>query len=151
MSGPEALQSPARKKFYWHTVLIVDDDPETLAALRRLLKREPYDVVTTDRPALALEWMTRKRVSLVVSDQRMPEMEGSLFLEEVWKKSPATRRLLLTAFPESLQGLPRSRRSLLTVMTKPWNDEELKNTLRSMLQDHEHAEEDGLRSGTPEW
>ena len=151
MSNPQVSPQPPQELFLWHTVLIVDDDPRTLASLRRLLEREPYDVVTTDRPGLALDWMTRKKVSLVISDQRMPEMEGALFLEEVWKKSPATRRLLLTAYPECIDALPQSQRSLLRVMAKPWNDQELKSTLRSMLRDHENAEEDELRSDTYEW
>lgn len=151
MSDTKVSPIPPQELFLWHTVLIVDDDPATLSALRRVLEREPYDVVTTDRPGLALEWMSKKRISLVISDQRMPEMEGALFLEEVWKKSPATRRVLLTAYPESLQSLPKSRRSLLQVMTKPWNDQELRKTIRRMLRDHESAEEEDLRSETSEW
>ncbi|MBI3857840.1 MAG: response regulator [Planctomycetes bacterium] len=139
MSNAKLAPVPQEDLTQWHTVLIVDDDLQTLAALRRLLEREPYDVVTTDRPGLALEWMSRKNVSLVVSDQRMPEMDGDLFLEEVWKKAPHTLRILLTAYPESVRAIPESRRSLLKVMSKPWNDEELKRALRSMLRGRESA------------
>jgi response regulator RpfG family c-di-GMP phosphodiesterase len=129
-SAPETL-------YHWHTVLIVDDDQETLSALRRLLDREPYDVITTDRPGLALEWMERKNISLAISDQRMPEMDGDLFLEGVWKKSPRTARLLLTGYPESIGGIPRSRRVLVSVMSKPWNDGILKRTIRHLLRERE--------------
>jgi DNA-binding NtrC family response regulator len=129
----------------WHTVMIVDDDPKVLAALRRALEREPYDVVTTGRPALALEWLERRNVSLVISDQRMPEMSGDLFLEGVWKKSPRTGRLLLTAYPESLNSIPGSRKSLLRVLLKPWDEVELKSTIRSMLQDRDDSCEEEFR------
>jgi response regulator RpfG family c-di-GMP phosphodiesterase len=139
MIGAEKLESTPETLYHWHTVLIVDDDPETLAALRRLLDREPYDVITTDRPALALEWMERKNISLAISDQRMPEMDGDLFLEGVWKKSPRTARLLLTGYPETIGSIPRSRRVLVRVMAKPWNDGILKRTIRYLLREREAA------------
>lgn len=141
MIGEAKLESGPETLYHWHTVLIVDDDAETLAALRRLLDREPYDVITTDRPGLALEWMERKNISLAISDQRMPEMDGDLFLEGVWKKSPRTARLLLTGFPESLGTIPRSRRVLVSVMAKPWNDGILKRTIRHLLREREAAME----------
>ena len=66
------------------TVLCVDDDPSVLSALRRLLRSEPYELVTVQSPQLALEWIEKGGVSLVLVDQRMPEMCGSDFavLEE---------------------------------------------------------------------
>ncbi|HLY10172.1 MAG TPA: response regulator [Planctomycetota bacterium] len=133
MIGSRPIETEPETLYHWHTVLIVDDDPETLSALRRLLDREPYDVITTDRPGLALDWMDRKDISLAISDQRMPEMEGDVFLEGVWKKSPRTARLLLTGYPETVGLIPKSRRTLLSVMAKPWNDGELKRTIRRVL------------------
>jgi DNA-binding NtrC family response regulator len=141
MISTERLDSPLETLYHWHTVLIVDDDSEVLSALRRLLDREPYDVITTDRPALGLQWMERKNISLAISDQRMPEMEGDLFLEGVWKKSPRTARLLLTGYPEAVGLIPRSRRLLLRVMAKPWNDDLLKRTIRRLLREQEAAME----------
>jgi response regulator RpfG family c-di-GMP phosphodiesterase len=141
MISTQRAESPLGALYHWHTVLIVDDDPEILVALRRSLDREPYDVVTTDRPGLALEWMGRKNVSLAISDQLMPEMAGDEFLEEVWKKSPLTARLLLTGYPERVDRIPRSRRLLIRVMTKPWDDFELKRTIRNLLREREGATE----------
>jgi DNA-binding NtrC family response regulator len=137
MMGTERTPARLRPLNEWHTVLVVDDDPKTLSALRRELDREPYDVVTTERPVLALEWLGRKDVSLVISDQRMPEMEGDLFLEGVWKKSPGTARLLLTGYPESVKAIPLSRRCLLKVLTKPWDSWQLKTTIRELLSERE--------------
>jgi response regulator RpfG family c-di-GMP phosphodiesterase len=127
--------------YHWHTVLIVDDEPPVLAALRRVLDREPYDIVTTDRPNLALEWMGRKSVSLAISDQLMPEMNGGDFLEEVSRQSPLTARLLLTAYPERVRRIPMVQQGLLQVMTKPWDDFELKRTIRSLLREREGSTE----------
>ena len=66
---------------------------------------------------------------------------ADLFLEGVWKKSPRTQRLLLTGYPESIGQIPRSRRVLVRVMAKPWNDGILKRTIRHLLRDQEAAME----------
>ena len=141
MISTRKKEAPMDSLYHWHTVLIVDDDPGVLGALRRALEREPYDVVTTDRPGLALDWMAHKNVSLVISDQRMPEMEGDVFLEEVWVRSPMTERLLLTGYPEQVEQLPAFRRGRLQVMLKPWDDDELKRTIRTLLREREGATE----------
>jgi DNA-binding NtrC family response regulator len=141
MIGIERTDAELETLYHWHTVLIVDDDPQALAALRRLLDREPYDVITTDRPALALDWLDRKDISMAISDQRMPEMPGDQLLEGIWKKSPRTARLLLTGYPEAVDRIPRSRRVLLSVMSKPWNDEFLKRTIRRVLREQEASME----------
>ena len=137
MIATQKLEAAAPALYHWHTILIVDDDREVLAALRRILDREPYDVVTTDRPGLALDWMSRKNISLAISDQLMPEMDGDRFLEEVWKNSPTTGRLLLTGHPERVKAIPPSRRSLLRVMLKPWEDVELRRMIRTLLRERE--------------
>lgn len=142
MRNTQLARTPSKSFVHWHTVLIVDDQAETLEALRRLLQREPYNVVTTDRPGLALAWLTTKNVSLVVSDQRMPEMDGDVFLEQVRKASPRTRLLLLTGYPDAVLRIPAARRSQLQVMTKPWIDERLKATVRTLLQELEEETEE---------
>ncbi len=141
MISTREQKAPLESLYHWHTVLIVDDDSRVLGALRRVLEREPYDVVTTDRPGLALDWMAHKNVSLVISDQRMPEMEGDRFLEEVWIRSPMTERLLLTGFPDQVERLPSFRRARLQVMLKPWDDDELRRTIRTLLREREGATE----------
>jgi len=141
MISTQRAESPLGSLYHWHTVLIVDDDPQVLAALRRVLDREPYDVVTTDRPALALEWMGTKNVSLAISDQLMPEMDGGEFLENVWRQSPLTGRLLLTGYPDRVGRIPMVKRGLLQVMTKPWDDLELKRTIRTLLREREGSTE----------
>lgn len=110
-------------------VLIVDDDPPTLAALRRTLASEPYAVVTSEHPKLALRWILRRQVSLVISDRRMPEMAGDRFLCQVRRMSPRTALVLLTAYPLAA-GPP-----FVTMLEKPWDDERLRRTLRGLLKD----------------
>jgi len=141
MIATQRAESGLGSLYHWHTVLIVDDEAQVLSALRRVLDREPYDVVTTDRPGLALEWMGRKTVSLAISDQLMPEMNGGDFLEEVWRQSPLTGRLLLTGYPERVRRIPLVQQGLLKVMSKPWDDFELKRTIRNLLREREGSTE----------
>ncbi len=125
----EPSEGPAPLLHDTPLVLIVDDDPRTLSALRRTLASEPYAVVTSEHPKLALRWILRRQVSLVVSDRRMPEMTGDRFLCQVRRMSPRTALALLTAFPEGA-GPP-----FVTVLEKPWDDEQLRQTLRGLLKE----------------
>ena len=65
-----------------HVVVLVDDEPEVLSALRRALRKEPHPVLATSRPAEALRWVEAIDVSAVVSDHRMPGMTGTELAED---------------------------------------------------------------------
>src|SRR5262245_24877530 len=94
-----------------HMVVLVDDEPAVLAALRRSLARERYLVLTTSRPHEALRWVEALDVSAVVSDERMPGMSGSELLRRVQDRSPATARIILTAFGAPVAQQPEARQS----------------------------------------
>ena len=127
-SSPDS-ESPGRPP----TVVVVDDDPQTLAALRRTLRKEPYRLLTSSNPRQVLDWVDDLEVSVVLSDHRMPLIEGIELLREVRLRSPRTRGLILTAFPGSL----RLDLGLLSwvgrVIPKPWEDEGLRSVLRELL------------------
>ena len=113
-------------------VVFVDDEREILASFRRLLRNEPYEIRTTTSPREALEWVDRGEASLVISDQRMPDMLGTTLLEKVGLRSPDTARVLLTGYPDStllLRDLPN--RPLL--LYKPWDGQTLRETIRDIL------------------
>lgn len=110
-------------------VLCVDDDPAILSSLRRVLRREPYEVETAEDPMRALERVAKGDVRLVIIDQRMPGMCGSEFAAEVRRISPDTVRVMLTAYPHHLSD------EVQWLVGKPWNDEALKLTLLQLLQD----------------
>ena len=123
-----------------HMVVLVDDEPEILAALRRSLAREPYLVLTTSRPKEALRWVESLDVSAVVSDERMPDMTGTELLARVSDRSPATARIILTAYAGPTAQLPRLRQSIECMIAKPWDDSMLRLALREFLSDRELAE-----------
>lgn len=115
-----------------HLVLCVDDEPRTLAALRRALRREPYEVVVTSNPWQALSWVDSRDVSLVISDQRMPEMSGREMIDEIRGRSPGTLCMILTAFPGSVAGPDPG-----LLLLKPWDDRQLRKTVRDLLYERE--------------
>ncbi|HUG11060.1 MAG TPA: response regulator, partial [Opitutaceae bacterium] len=81
-------------------ILCVDDETNILNALRRLLRPQGYRVLTALSGAEGLAIMADTRVDLVLSDMRMPEMDGSAFLEQVKARSPDTIRILLTGYAD---------------------------------------------------
>jgi len=120
-----------------HVVVCVDDEPAILSALRRTLRTEPYELLTTESPESALEWLNSRDVSLVITDQRMPGMIGTELLEEVLKRSPSTARILLTAYPGSTAATPGVGDGTECMISKPWDSVMLRKTIRQLLGDRE--------------
>ena len=79
-------------------VLIVDDDKDVLNTLRRILERREYQVATCDGPLAALERLESYAADLVLSDLKMPEMNGLQFLYQVKRKRPSVPVILITGF-----------------------------------------------------
>lgn len=109
-------------------VVCVDDERPVLAALRRLLRQEPYDLLTTERAEEALEWVERHPVRVLVTDERMPGMRGFELLRRVREVSPETTRVLLSAHSDDVpeEGLVHR------VLAKPWRNEELRAALSAL-------------------
>jgi CheY-like chemotaxis protein len=116
-----------------HTVLCVDDEAPVLDALRRVLRHEPYDVVTMARAEDALSFVQSHEVSLVVSDERMPGMAGRELLRQVRRRSPATARFLLTGYPEASMVEQSEALGIERLILKPWDDEGLRGAIRDRL------------------
>lgn len=114
-------------------VLCIDDEKPVLSALTRLLRREPYEVLTTDDPEQALDRVRSGGVSLVVADYRMPGMSGTSLLQVIKAASPSTIRVMLTGYPEDGWIRAAEENGLMRVCTKPWDDGEFKQILRDEL------------------
>jgi response regulator RpfG family c-di-GMP phosphodiesterase len=115
-------------------VLLVDDEAHILSALRRVLRREPYELLTAGSPQEALALLAERAVDVVVSDQKMPGASGVAFLREVAARHPRAKRILLTGWPEETPQREREGARLDAVLLKPWDEAELKDTLRRLAQ-----------------
>lgn len=120
-----------------HVVVCVDDEPAILSALKRSLRWEPYELLTTDSPENALRWVGSREVSLVITDQRMPLMEGTELCEEISRRSPSTARIILTAYPGDTMSSPGLRRRTECMISKPWDHMMLRKTIRQLLGERE--------------
>lgn len=120
-------------------VLCVDDESRTLAALQRTLRREPYELVGVESPQEALAWVDTRDVSLVITDQRMPEMSGSDLIEEIRGRSPSTLFVILTAYPGSLASDARGWSNVAELLLKPWDDHELRRVVRGLVEERGRA------------
>jgi PAS domain S-box-containing protein len=108
------------------SVLLVDDEPQVLIALEDLLS-DKFVVHKTTSPEGALELISRrKEISVVISDQRMPSMNGDELFSRLGESSDA-KRILVTGFAD-LTGVIRAvnEGKLFAYVTKPWDPDDLR-------------------------
>ncbi len=122
-------------------VLLVDDEEEILNAVGRDLRRHA-SVEKCTHPLEALQRMRSESYAVVISDLRMPEMNGLDFLSECAKINPQTQRILLTAYAD-LADLSESinRAKLNFLLTKPWEAADLQSAVTMALRNFETLQE----------
>jgi putative nucleotidyltransferase with HDIG domain len=119
-----------------HTVLFVDDEGNILKALQRLLRNEDMNVLCASRGQEALAILEQTPAQVVVTDQRMPEMSGVDLLSAVRERCPDIVRMMLTGYTEMKVAVEAiNQGEIYRLITKPWNDDELRATLRQAF-DH---------------
>jgi response regulator RpfG family c-di-GMP phosphodiesterase len=124
------------------TILCVDDEPNILASLQRLLRKHRFRVLCANSAAAGIAMLETETVDVVVSDMRMPQCNGTEFLERVRRQWPATMRLLLTGFADlgAIVGAI-NRGEIYRYITKPWNEEDFLLVVRDALGRRELVQE----------
>lgn len=127
------------------TILLVDDEPQVTDALKRALRREPYEILTATSGAAGLELLESHKVDVVISDEQMPGMSGSEFLSAVRKKFPHTIRMILSG-QASLEAAVRAinEGEVYRFFLKPCNPTDLIFTVQQALA-HKRLEEQSRR------
>lgn len=111
-------------------LLVVDDEPDLVQSVQDLLRFD-YRVLGATRASEGLKMMQGERVHIVMSDQRMPEMTGVEMLRRVKETHPDTIRLLFTAYADLNAVIDAiNQGSVYRYISKPWEVEDLKATLR---------------------
>ncbi|GLT22489.1 hypothetical protein GCM10007933_19490 [Zoogloea oryzae] len=105
------------------TLLLVDDESNILASLRRLLRREGYTILTATSGKEGLELLATHSVDVIISDQRMPGMTGVEFLRKAKDMAPDTVRMVLSGYTD-LQSVTDAinEGAIYKFLTKPWDD-----------------------------
>ncbi|MBI5233136.1 MAG: response regulator [Deltaproteobacteria bacterium] len=107
-------------------VLFVDDEENVLRSLKRLLVDEKVDIYTASSGKAGLEILKEGGFSVIVSDQRMPEMSGAEFLEKAKRISPDAVRIVLTGYADVNAAMDAiNKGGAYRYITKPWNDNDL--------------------------
>ncbi len=121
-------------------LLLVDDEPNVLSALSRLLRREGYTIMTASSPSEAFEHLAREPIQVIISDQRMQEMSGTEFLTRVRQRFPDTVRLVLTGYNE-LEPVTAAinRGDIYKFLSKPWDDDQLREHIREAFRMVKHT------------
>lgn len=121
-----------------YRVLMVDDDPNVLAGLRRSLRQENYEVLTAEGSAEALAILQKSTVDLIVTDEGMPGMTGTELLARVRELHPDTLRILLTgkgSFEVAMEAVNQGE--VFRLFAKPCNPVELALAIRQALKQKE--------------
>ncbi len=116
------------------TLLFVDDEANILSSLKRLFRPLGYRILTAESGAQGLEIMEREAIDLVVSDMRMPGMNGAQFLEQVNERWPETVRMLLTGYAEigaTIDAINKGH--IYRYISKPWEDNDIVLAIRHAL------------------
>jgi DNA-binding NtrC family response regulator len=106
-------------------ILIVDDERDALENCRRILSRVPYDCVVTSDPNVAIDMMERERPGLVLTDLRMPKMDGIEVLAAAKRMDPGVLVVLLTAHATIDTAVTAMRYGAFDYITKPFTSDEL--------------------------
>lgn len=127
------------------TLLCVDDEQNILASLRRLFRPDGYRVLTATAGDEGLKLLDSEHVDLVISDMRMPNMDGARFLEIVRSRWPDTLRILLTGHADITSTIEAiNQGQILRYISKPWDDQDVRLIVRHALE-HKQLERDKER------
>lgn len=122
---------------YNHTILCVDDEENILSSLKRLLRKEGYRLLTAPSGDEGLKLLAENSVHLVISDQRMPQMDGTQFLAKVKEGYPDAIRIILTGYTD-VDSITESinKGHVYKFFLKPWNDQSLKLEIKQALEQY---------------
>jgi two-component system probable response regulator PhcQ len=124
-----------------HKILLVDDEPHVTEALKRTLYQEPYEVLSAKSAKEALQILAREPVAVVITDERMPGMQGSEFLAVVYRDYPETIRIMLTGHANlDLAIRAINEGQIYRFLMKPCNEQEIRLAIRQAVQQKELTE-----------
>ena len=117
-----------------NTVLVVDDEPNYLIVLSELLKEEGFEVLTAERGEEGLKIVEETDLDLVITDMRMPGMDGLELLKAVKSYNKELPVIMITAFGEVEKAVGAMKAGAYNYLAKPFNNEELLLNIRKAIE-----------------
>jgi DNA-binding NtrC family response regulator len=119
------------------SVLLVDDEINTLKVLSAILKDNGYDVTTARTAEEGLDRSSKGVFDVVITDYRLPGIDGLMFLSELHKKTPDVPVVMLTAFGTIEMAVEAMRTGAFNYISKPVNPDELLTVTREAVAKHQ--------------
>ncbi|MEJ2589265.1 MAG: sigma-54 dependent transcriptional regulator [Deltaproteobacteria bacterium] len=126
------------------TILIVDDEKNYLVVLEALLSGEGYEIITSEAAAGALETLREADIDLVITDMKMPGMNGMALLEACKKAKPDIPVIMMTAYGTIEMAVEAMKKHAYDYIQKPFENEQLKLTIKKALENSRLIKENRL-------
>ena len=123
-------------------ILIVDDELNMRLVLKALLNKEGYDVVTAADGFEALKILKGGDVEVVVTDMKMPKLDGMGLLERVIREYPSTPVIIITAHGTIAKAVDALKKGAFDYITKPFDRDELKSVIHKAIKTRRLSEEE---------
>jgi DNA-binding NtrC family response regulator len=127
-------------------ILVVDDELNMRLVLKALLNKEGYDVATASDGIEALKVLKSGGVEVVVTDLRMPKLDGVGLLERVIRDYPSTPVIIITAHGTIATAVDALKKGAFDYITKPFERDELKNIIHKAIRTRRLNDEELLVS-----
>ena len=118
------------------TILIVDDEKNYLVVLEALLSPEGYEIITADNARSALRLIEESDLDLVLTDMKMPGVSGMELMEQCKKINPEVPVIMMTAYGTIEMAVEAMKKHAYDYITKPFQNEELKVTIKKALENY---------------
>lgn len=116
-------------------ILVVEDDLNTLSGLVEIIKDEGYDVVGVESGKKALRLLDREQFDLMLTDLRMPDINGLQLYEKSLSYNPDMKTIVMTAFSSVKEAVEAMKKGVYEYLTKPLNLDELFLTIKKVVQE----------------
>ncbi|MEO1255511.1 MAG: response regulator, partial [Bacteroidota bacterium] len=135
----QQLERTSKKKKF--SLLYVDDEATNLRVFKANF-RKFFNVFTSTNPIEAIDILNQEEIQVIVTDQRMPEMTGTQFLEKILPDHPDAIKIILTGFTD-IEAIKDgiNRCGIFKYITKPWNFDEMKGVLERAIETYQQAAE----------
>ncbi|MCX8031137.1 MAG: response regulator [Thermodesulfovibrionales bacterium] len=111
-------------------ILIIDDEPDMLVLLSMIIKsRTSYEVITTSNPYEALEWIKKGGYDLVITDLKMPGVDGMEILKTIRKYDEDVPVIIITAYGTVESAIEAMSMDAFDFITKPFRKEQILFTI----------------------
>lgn len=127
-----------------YKILVVDDEPLIRESLHEILRMQKFDVRMAATAEEALLLMEEDKSDIVLTDMKLPKMSGMELLEEVKTKYPETGVILITGYGSIDTAVEAMKKGAFDYITKPINDNEIKLTIRRIIQQHKILKENAM-------